>query len=519
MGTGKNSATRRRVLQGLGAAAVAPAAVSGGAATGAPRAARAAGSRVLSAGDRHLVGRFSYGVTPELTREVLAAGGARRWFAAQLDPDSIAERADWQSWWPGLSFGPAEMWLRNITDVEPGYRLMFNYQRSLLRRRIETKRQVLEVMTEFWENHLNVPVNGDSVFTWRRQYGDVVRSNALGRFADLLKAAITHPAMLIYLDAYVSTAEHPNENLGRELLELHTVGRGNYDEGDVKDSARILTGWSVDRKTWAALYRRDTHAVGPVSVMGFSAGNSSSDGRQLTMDYLDYLAHHPETAQRLARKLATKFVSDNPSTELVSELARVYLDHDTAIVPVLQALVASGEFRRSAGAKVRDPCEDVVATYRALQIRLTEPPQGERGDVFGANAILWQTQALGQMPLSWPRPDGQPIDNDSWASPSRLVASMSTHYALSGGWWPREGTTYRSAAQWLPKPRVRFDELVDHLSVQILARRSTDRMLKACCEATGLAPGSIITAAHPLVRYTFRRLLTTFLDSPDHLTR
>ena len=93
---------------------------------------------------------------------------------------------------------------------------------------------------------LHVPVSGDAHFTWRVDYGDTIRKHALGRFDQLLAATTTHPAMLIFLSAATSTKRAPNENLGRELLELHTLGAGNYDEDDVKASARILTGYHVD---------------------------------------------------------------------------------------------------------------------------------------------------------------------------------------------------------------------------------------------------------------------------------
>ena len=135
------------------------------------------------------------------------------------------------TWWPELSYSPAKLWQRQITEVQGGWEVMANYQRWALLRRIRTNRPVLEMMTEFWENHLNVPVNGDAQFTYRASYGDHVREHALGRFDDLLVGAITHPAMLIYLDQATSTKRHPNENLGRELLECHTVGRGQLHRG------------------------------------------------------------------------------------------------------------------------------------------------------------------------------------------------------------------------------------------------------------------------------------------------
>jgi hypothetical protein len=477
---------------------------------------------VLNARDRHLVGRFSYGVTPELARDVRRAGGSRAWFEEQLKPNRVPDRSATalRRWWPSLDRGPTDLWKRQEHGVEFGWEVMADYQRWVLLRRMRSRRQVLEVMAELWEHHFNVPANGDAAFTWRADFGHTVRARALGRFSDLLEAAATHPAMLIALDNVSSTREHPNENLGRELLELHTVGRGKYDEADVKHSARILTGWTVDMwGSFRAEYDKDAHARGPVHVLGFKAANHAADGRRVTRDYLRYLARHPATARRVARRLAVKFVRDDPPPALVNRLARVYLKHDTEIRPVLLALVASPEFARATGAKVRDPGEDLVATYRALGVRVRRPPAGKSGESYAANQLLWQCGSIGLKPFDWPRPDGQPIDNVSWSSPARLVASMQVHRSLAGGWYPARGAAYRKPVGWLPGRSVRFDRLVDHISRQVLHRRATPRLVKACAEATGVKPHERITADHAIVRWQMPQLLSTLLDSPAHLTR
>lgn len=519
------SPSRRALVTGAASGVAAGAVIAGtgparGSTTYSP--AHHRGRPLLGTQARHLVGRFSYGVTPALAAQMRAAGGARDWFEAQLRPESVRDpgTADLRGWWPSLSRSATELWQRQRDEIEGVWEVMFDYQRWVLVRRMRSRRQLLEVMTEFWENHFNVPVNGDAPGFWRTQYGDALRARALGRFEDLLQAAITHPAMLISLDNVDSTKTHPNENLGRELLELHTVGRGAYDEDDVKTSARILTGWSVDMwGTFQPAYRPNWHATGPVEVMGFSHANADSDGRPATRAYLSYLAHHPATARRVARKLAAKFVRDDPPEALIDRLARVYLDHDTAIAPVLRALVSSSAFTSAVGAKVRDPGEDIVASYRALDVRITRPPQGDSGDEHAANALLWQVDGIGTKPFDWPRPDGQPVDNQAWATPSRMLASMSLHLDLSGGWWPTKGATYHPPAWWVPDLPIRFDLLVDHLSQVILHRRSTSQLLEACCLAVDLGPHVRITRDHDLVRWNMPRLLTTFLDSPAFLTR
>jgi hypothetical protein len=476
------------------------------------------GPPLLSKPDRHLVTRFSYGLTPELARDVRKAGGGPAWFESQLKPSSVSDKevGKVDSWWPELSYSPAKLWQRQISQQQAGWEVMDNYQRQVLQRRMRTNRPVLEMMTEFWENHLNVPVNGDAQFTYRASYGDHVRQHALGKFSDLLVGAITHPAMLIYLDQATSTKRHPNENLGRELLECHTVGEGSFTEDHVKASARILTGYTVDMyETWQALYNPEEHWRGRVEVLGFKDTNKKKDGQDLTRRYLEYLAHHPATARRIAQKLAVKFVRDQPSAGLVSRLAKVYLKNDTEIVPVLRALVRSREFQRSEGMKVRDPGEDIVATYRLLGIRMDKP----RDYDAGVNAVLWQVGDLGIRPLGWPRPDGQPLDNDSWSSPARLMASLRTHYTLCGGWWPTKGVHYVAPVDRLPEDRLRFQDLVDHLSRQILHRPAGDRLLKACCNAVGAKPREWIDENHGVVAWDMPRLLTTFLDSPDFMSR
>ena len=512
---------RRTLLAGAGAsAATAGVLVAGGAeaAGGTYRPARYDGPPLLGARDRHLVSRFSYGITPALAAEVRRVGGAGRWFERQLDAESEPDRdtRGLESWWASLAYGPNRLWNDNVSGVKPGWEVMADYQRWVLMRRMSSDRQVHEVMTAFWETHLHVPTNGDPNFPFRKDYGDLIQRHALGRFDRLLAEAATHPAMLVYLDQAVSTKQHPNENLARELLEIHTVGAGEYSEADVEAMARVLTGWRVDvYETWKVYYDKPSHAGGKVKVLGFTHENKSHDGREVTREVLHYLARRPATARRIARRLAVKFVQDDPPAALVDRLADVYLRHDTAITPVLLALVGSSAFRRAAGGKVRDPSEDVVATYRALDARVHRP----HADDSAANALLWQAAAIGATPFSWPRPDGPPLDSGAWSSPSRLLGSLSFHYGMSGGWWPSVDVRHREPRERVPRWGLRFDELVDHLCQELLHERSTSQLLKACCEAVDCRPGERIDKEHAVVQWQMPRLLTTLLDSPSFFTR
>jgi hypothetical protein len=474
---------------------------------------------VLDARSLHVLNRFTGGWTPALGTEVTRAGGIDAWFAQQLDPSSVPDTAYTATgtWWSSNLADPLTTVARSEAGTEGLWEADAHYQCWSLVRRITSERQVLETMANFWEHHFHVPTDGGSSAPYRADYGRTIRSLALGRFDALLNAVSTHPAMGAFLGNASSSRSAPNENQGRELLELHTVGRtAGYTENDVKSSARILTGWRVRVwDTWIAAYDTSWHWTGPVSVLGFSDPNASSDGRAVTQRYLDYLARHPATARRICGKLATHFVSDSPSDALVDHLATVYLANDTAIAPVLRALVTSDEFLASAGLKARTPEEDVVATYRALGVRVAAPT----ADGATANAMLWQTEQVGQAPFTWPRPDGRPDTADAWSSVSRILGSFDVHYTMSGGWWPTVGATYRTPVSWLPQPTVRFDALVDHLSRTVLGRAVTPDLLAVAVQATGVAPTATITADHDLVRWSMPRLLTVLLDNPHHLGR
>ena len=145
----------------------------------------------------------------------------------------------------------------------------------------------------------------------------------------------------------------------------------------------------------------------------------------MTRAYLSYLAHHPATARRIARKLAVKFVRDDPSDALVAHLARRLPARTTPRSGrCCGRWSRSEEFAMAVGAKVRDPGEDVVATYRALDVKVRKPTERQR-----RRQRRWpgRPPSVGALPFGWPRPDGQPIDNESWSYPSRLMASMDIH--------------------------------------------------------------------------------------------
>lgn len=480
-----------------------------------PAGAASAPTEVPSTSDRHLLSRFSWGITPALVAESSAAGGSRQWLEQQLGADLGTDGAS--DWWPHLSWSPADKLAADLSGEISGFDQSNDFCRWTLLRRMTSSRQLLEVMTDVWSNLLYVSLVRKS-FAHRPNYDAAIRRNALGTFEELLVAAVLEPAMLCYLDNARSTQKAPNENLGRELLELHTVGRAaGYTERDVRHSTRILTGYRVETDdSCAAYYSPEDHATGRVHVLEFHHKNSSPDGRAVTGEYLSYLAHHDATAAHVARVLAVRFVSDTPSESLVEVLATAYLDSGTDIGATLRALVDHEEFAASTGLKVRTPVEDFVNTYRALGVKVLPP----NGDADGAAAaILVACSSMGQKPFDWPRPDGYPDAGDAWSSASRMLGSWRVHKNTSGGFFPRVGIEYRQPAHWIGALPVRFGELVDRICRLLLAKPKTEALLATAVAAVDTQPDEIITATHPVIRWRTPALLLAVLDTPDHMTR
>ncbi len=468
---------------------------------------------------RHMLSRFTAGVTSNRIADVAAAGGPRAWFERQLTPDRIPDHKanELWSWFPVLALTPMQKWRRYQSGVEDGWEMMQDLASWVMLRRLLTERQVEELMVDFWSNLVHVASPNSESWMWRVEYENVIRKHALGRFDDLLHEAIQHPAMGLYLNNVESTADAINENLGRELLECHTVGvEGGYTENEVIDSARILTGFHVDKgATWQQSYVKADHWVGRVRVMGFSSPNADRDGRPVLAQYLSYLAHHPATAQRICQRLATRFVSDTPSHALVSSLAKIYLNSGTDIVPVLRAMVASEEFKGSVLQKVRTPVEDAVATWTLAGATVARPHH----EKDAANQFISVSRAIGQVVYDWPPPNGFPDVAPAWTGAGRILGSMRIHWYATTGIFPSQGITYRKPMDWMPKLPARFDEVVDYVVRTTLFMPCSATMLQAACVATDIKPKEMIDAQHRLIAYEFPRLLVSILDTPEHLSR
>jgi uncharacterized protein (DUF1800 family) len=323
-----------------------------------------------------------------------------------------------------------------------------------------SERQLDEVMTDFWFNHFNVFIGkGADRYLVTSYERDVIRPHALGKFEDLLVATAKSPAMLFYLDNWLSVGpesdvargvrKNPyprrrrrfppnpnqakgkgkrsgglNENYGRELMELHTLGaNGGYTQKDVTEVARVLTGWTVDQpqKGGGFKFEERMHEPGTKIVLGHKI---KQHGEKEGMEVLHLLAHHPSTAHFICTKLAMRFVSDDPAPALVDSMAQTFLKKNGDIREVLKTMFSSPEFWSDGvyRAKMKTPLEFVVSAVRATG-----------GDVSDALPLARQLNTLGMPLYGMQPPTGYSMKSEAWVNSSALLGRMNFSLALMSG--------------------------------------------------------------------------------------
>ncbi len=416
----------------------------------------------------HLLRRVTYAPTPAMRAEV-AKLGISNWLALQLAPsripDPLGDKVS--ALYPRLKWSISRVHAMQKNN-DKYYEFLYEVGLQHLGRAIWSKRQLNEIMVEFWSDHLNVPAPADKGSYSRHRYdADVIRKHALGRFEDMLVASSTHPSMLAYLDNELSTKQQPNENYARELMELHTLGvNGGYTEKDVKQAALLLTGWETPWDTGVTRYVPSRHYTKPVRIMGRTIANGTGEaGRIAQQRFVRWLAMHPSTANHICRKLAIRFVSDNPSAALVKSLAATYLRNKTSIAPVLRQLFASAEFASSGSLKMRRPFERIVAVVRTLDAKYT-------GDKEGLMQLYWMTQSVGHVPMAWPTPDGYPDLARKWQSPAAALEMINHTSSLVHAWWPNK-IGLPGPKKLLPKPPGNRAASIDAVSRKVLGRLPT----------------------------------------------
>jgi uncharacterized protein (DUF1800 family) len=348
-------------------------------------------------------------------------------------------------------------------------------------------------------------VKNSNGFQFRSDYDAAIRARALGSFTDLLTTVITHPSMLVFLNGNTSTKTNPNENLGRELLELHTLGVGNYTETDVKNSALMLTGLST--KNNAFFYNPVTHFTGALTITTFSHPNgSAADGMTAIKAYLDFLAHSPITAKFIATQLATRFVSDAPPESLINKLRDTYLANDTKIAPVLRTLFTSSEFAQSVGQKSRPPFDDAMASIRVLGHR---QPSADAKQWVALNTVVTNSS---QVPLSWPTPDGYPNVITPWLSPASALARMNVHYDLAAN---KAFATNNPGIKTLMPATVPSDwaAAIDALAARVLFTNIRTEHRDAILTMINKQPGDTVSSAE-LEKLSSSTIVPALLNSP-----
>lgn len=341
-----------------------------------------------------------------------------------------------------------------------------------------TERPFRERLVAFWANHFTVSITrGEVVGVAASFEREVIRRHLDGTFADMLVASTRHPAMLAYLDNFRSTGpDSPagrrtgkglNENLAREVLELHTLGvNGGYDQDDVEALAALLTGWSLDigegrmnrlrlamggapQSSGAYQFHDFRHQPGPKTLLGT---RYAQGGEEEGIAALRDLAAHPATARHVATKLVRHFVADAPPEAAVRRVEAAFLDSDGHLPTVAGAVVDCPEAWADPLAKLKTPRDLVLSTARALQYT----DQGE--------AMLQSLRFLGQLPCQAPSPKGWPDTAAAWLGPEAVLSRVE---------WAEE------VARHTPSHAERADDLAHDLLGPVLSRRTSRAIARA----------------------------------------
>ncbi|MGA2834469.1 MAG: DUF1800 domain-containing protein [Terracidiphilus sp.] len=429
-----------------------------------------------------------------------------------------------------------------VADFEnPAKAVIDELKEQRLTRDVYSPAQLQEVMTDFWLNHFNVYLHKDEetpyyLVSFER---DVIRPRALGKFEDLLVATAQSPAMLLYLDNASSmgpdspVAEKSkeraqkqnkplppsglNEDYARELMELHTLGvDGGYTQRDVTEMARVFTGWTVDQPAHGGVFIFDErkHEPGTKQLLGMKVNDG---GMKEGLEMLHRLAMRPATAQFLSRKLAIRFVSDDPPRSLVNRMAKSYLDSGGDIASVLQTMFHSPEFwqRDVYRAKVKTPLEYVVSAVRA-----SNPETG---------SLMQLSYALDRMgmPLyGCVPPTGYSSDAKDWVNTGALVNRMNFALNLAANKlaeiqtsWPVDvgsGDLGHEVADQSTQMDAAADEL--RLENRLIQSKVSDQTRKTLLEQVETQAGIAKAPAVPAQPINIAAQITGKQKSPNALT-
>jgi uncharacterized protein (DUF1800 family) len=510
----------------------------------------------------HALNRLGYGPRPGDVERVRPMGVAA-YIERQLHPHDIADpamdgalagyrvlgrsAAELVREYPQLTpqarqrMAEGQMSRRDMMEMYPPERrpivITTEMQAARITRAVMSERQLEEVMVDFWFNHFNVYAQKGAVRWMLPAYErEAIRPHALGRFRDLVLATARHPAMLFYLDNWLSTradlvvrGNGPNagrrmglnENYARELMELHTLGvDGGYTQQDVIEVARCFTGWSIDRPQQGGgfVFRPLAHDRGSKRVLGqvIPAGGGVQDGERV----IDLLARHPSTARFVATKLARRFVSDDPPAALVERAAATFQQTDGDIRAVLVTIFTAPEFWSvdAYRAKVKKPLEVVASAVRTLDGRIA--PGGAGPDVLGGGgvALAREVARLGEPLYEAQPPTGYPDRAESWVNTGALLGRM--NFALGLAHNRFRGTRVDLAGFVSGADRGQPAQVLDRLLAVVLHGEATPRT-RAVLAAQLESPEITRTTAYDRVAKDtdVEKLAALVLGSPEFQRR
>ncbi|MGO4851465.1 DUF1800 domain-containing protein [Phaeovulum sp. W22_SRMD_FR3] len=396
--------------------------------------------------------RFGYGPSPRQA----SPGSAADILAVLTGKDRLGQR------YPIISGPAAQKMVKDYLDLRRAYVKgggpkaleAFRHHRQEVNRQIDLGLQMRmaravddaagfrERLHQFWTDHFTVVGKKVQNYVLTLAHGEeAVRPHLAGRFSGMLRAATTHAAMIQYLDQSTSIGpDSPlarrrpdrhmglNENLARELMELHTLGvNGSYSQDDVRQLAELLTGLSYSSAKGAG-FRPEIAEEGAETVLGQSYGGDGPARLGDIYAVLDDLARHPDTAQHLAHKLAVHFVSDDPPADLVAAMANAYQAHDTALLPVYEVLLTHPAALAALGEKVRQPLVYIPSGLRALGFDGRTVAAWEPG--VHRKLVTTPLRGMGQFWLKPGGPDGWPEAAEAWITPQSLSERL--NWAMSG---------------------------------------------------------------------------------------
>ncbi len=401
------------------------------------------GSGASTAG--HVLRRVTFGPTAGLLAR-LSQQGAYPYLLEQLQPQFVSDAGNAR-----LNTVLAQLSIPQSEWDDPSFDDLVKYQ---LARATFSNRQLQERLTVFWDTHFNTDwmksrdffLGDERIATWLEwRENDLFRQDALGRFEDLLRSSATSPAMIVYLDSNTNVAGHANENYARELLELHTMGVDNgYTEVDIEEVARCFTGWTVCRvpagsqddphapcggaagtQRAAFHFEAGLHDTGSKTIFQgtpyelFLPARTGAAGIQDGFDLIAHLAHLPQTADFLSRKLIMELVSDTPPPALLADCVDVWLSTGGDVREVVRTILLSPEFLEPSVRwnQVESPLESLTSTARALDALAPTAYA-----LTNMRSLL--EDSLNQPPFRWLNPDGYPAESELQLGTSKMFGRV-----------------------------------------------------------------------------------------------